>query len=347
MSKHIKYGLKFVPTSSKADRVGEMYQQISQDLLAGMTEAPEPFTIHSIAPDILAGCWMIFRETLLAGRVHHGLKQTLATVVSQANDCPWCVDAHEIVMQAAGYGDALKANNSKQANPHTTNLIAWAKTTGLRDGSHNDVLPFNEKDAPEIIGCVLTFHYLNRMVNVLLDERTLPQQVWLRRPLQSAMSLLFRGHAKKQHPVGQSLHFLPEAPLLPEFKWADPSPEIASAFARFSATMDAVGEAVVPQAVRDVTLNYLAQWDGRPVSISRQWVEDAMRDLPVEYHAIARLTLLVAVAPHQISERTIQDFRQVSPDDKVLVETLAWGSYAAMRQINCWLVERHGLMTEH
>src|SRR5262245_30876330 len=104
MSKHVHY-VTPVPRDAASGLVAQVYAQIKQDL--GVV--PEPFTLHSPAPDLLAGAWAIFRETLLVGKVRRGIKEALATQVSQANQCPWCVDAHTISLYAAGDGSVARA----------------------------------------------------------------------------------------------------------------------------------------------------------------------------------------------------------------------------------------------
>src|SRR5262249_45136927 len=92
MSKHIKYDLQIVTPGAATGRIKEIYAQIKQDLM----QVPEPFSIHSPSPDMLAGVWGIFRESLVAGHVDRGLKEIVAATVAKINRCPWCVDAHSI-----------------------------------------------------------------------------------------------------------------------------------------------------------------------------------------------------------------------------------------------------------
>src|ERR1039458_6060249 len=76
--------------------VAEIYEQIRRDFGA----VPDPFLLHSASPRLLGGVWAACRETLVAGRAPRHLTELVATVVSQINSCPYCVDAHTTMLRA-------------------------------------------------------------------------------------------------------------------------------------------------------------------------------------------------------------------------------------------------------
>src|SRR5215467_13631710 len=90
--KNIRYDIRVVDPKKREGRIGEIYAQCQRVLLT----VPEPVTVHSPSPDILAGFWAMFHETLLTGTIPRGTKEIIATAVSSLNECPWCVDAHSI-----------------------------------------------------------------------------------------------------------------------------------------------------------------------------------------------------------------------------------------------------------
>ena len=83
--------------------VAEVYRQVRRDFGALV----EPITVHAPVPTLLAAAWCVNRETLLVGRVRRELKEAVATVVSQLNRCPYCVDAHTAALDALGERDLL------------------------------------------------------------------------------------------------------------------------------------------------------------------------------------------------------------------------------------------------
>ncbi len=93
----IKY-IKPAPHHSSERTIQAVYEQIKQDFGALV----EPFTLHSSLPSLLAGVWMACRETEVVGRVPRELKEAVASTVSRVNKCPYCVDAHTIMLNATG-----------------------------------------------------------------------------------------------------------------------------------------------------------------------------------------------------------------------------------------------------
>ena len=335
MSDKVKYGIQIVDPKTATGTTDAIYQQMKRDLGA----VPEPVTLHSASQDLLAGAWMTLRESLLAGHVDHGLKQTIAATISELNKCPWCVDAHSVVMYAAGRGDAVKlvTEGKGSVDAKTQAIIDWAAASRSAGSAILSEPPFSPDDAPEIIGTALTFHYLNRMVNAVLVETFLPKQTWLSNPIKRVAGMFMKSLAEPNVAAGESLDFLPDAPLPTAFQWASASPAIASAFARFAAVIVAEGNRVLPATVREMVQEQIHAWDGSDPGLSRQWVVDAVSGLDTEEQAIAKLVLLIAFAPHQISDDVINDFRRIYPADSDVIAALAWGSFIATQQIGQWL----------
>ena len=336
MTETIKYHLRVVPPKAATGTVRAIYRQISNDLLT----VPEPFIIHSPVPDLLAGSWSIFRETLEAGEVPRGVKEAIATAVSASNRCPWCVDAHTISLYATGHGTALADLADRERRPsELAPLVRWGRASRLRNNRALTTPPFPMHDAAEYIGTAVTFHYLNRLVNALLIESPLPRSRWQRHVVQRGAALVLRGRMRRPVPSGESLRFLPEteAGVPEDLGWTQTSPPIAEAFARFAAVADAAGARVVPASVRELVCDRLSVWDGADPGMSRAWLADVLRTLDLAFHPAARLLLPVAFASYQIDEAVIAAFRAAHPGDDALVSALVWGAFTTARTIGSWL----------
>ena len=341
MSKFIKYDIQYTTPASATKRTAAIYKQMKADLMGGMAPAPEPFTVHSPSEDVLAGAWMILRESLLAGHVDHGLKQSVATAISQINTCQWCVDAHSIVMNAAGYGDVVQTLLEDKTPPldaYTQKVMAWAQATRQPNAEIIHEPPFSREDMPEIIGTAVTFHYLNRVVNIVLEETPLPQQAFMKSAMKRVGALLFKWVIKNTPAQGNALSFLPDADLPADLAWAEGDPSIAGAFARFAAVIDEV-ESRLPLETVALLKQQIAEWDGTDPGLSRQWVTDAVARLPQAQQPVATLALLTAFAPHQVSDSTITAYRTLGHDDRDLIDLLAWASFSLARHIGVWLAQ--------
>ena len=76
--------------------VAEVYKQIKRDFGALV----DPFVVHSISPELLAAVWGACRESELVGIVTREIKETVAVTISKANQVPFCVDAHVVMLHA-------------------------------------------------------------------------------------------------------------------------------------------------------------------------------------------------------------------------------------------------------
>ena len=124
----IKY-IRPVKPGSAEGLVADVYSQIKRDF----GRISEPFMIHSPLPKLLAGTWMVCRETELVGNVPRAIKEAVAAAVSQLNQCPYCVDAHTIMLNAVGerqMASAIsKAKYREISDEKARTIVDWALAT--------------------------------------------------------------------------------------------------------------------------------------------------------------------------------------------------------------------------
>nr|WP_311132382.1 carboxymuconolactone decarboxylase family protein [Nonomuraea gerenzanensis]SBO95865.1 alkylhydroperoxidase like protein, AhpD family [Nonomuraea gerenzanensis] len=193
-----------VPPRAARGLVGRVYGQLVRDF--GM--AAPPVLLHSPAPEVLAAGWMMLRESLLSGGVAaRVVKEVVATEVSAANACPYCVDVHRATLLG------LRGHDDPRYAP----VAAWARSTG---GGRAATEPPPALDA-ELVAVAVTFHYLNRMVAVFLGDSPLPPEVprRARGPALRVFGRLMRPAARRTIPPGESLPLLPAADLPPDLAW--------------------------------------------------------------------------------------------------------------------------------
>lgn len=300
-----------------------------------------PFALHAAVPSLLAACWTMLREALVTTHVDRVRKEAVATAVSRANDCTYCVDAHGAALHSladAATADALAAGVSvAAAAPALAPLVAWATATRTPDAAALRDPPFTEAEAPELIAIALAFHYVNRLAAVFLAPSPMPvassrAKRWLRR----ALAPLLRGALTRPLAPGDSLAFLPPAPLPDDFAWARGHAILADALGRTAAAFDAAGTAHVTPAVGRLVAARVAAWSGAAAPLGRQWLDDAVDTLAEPERPAARLALLAAFAPERVDDATIADCRRAGADDAALVATSAWASFATARRIAAW-----------
>ncbi len=337
----IKY-IRPVKPNEAQGLVADVYAQVKRDF----GKVVEPFMMHSPSPRLLAGVWTACREVELVGCVPRAVKEAVAAAVSKLNRCPYCVDAHTIMLSAAGQNNAAKAiDRAKYCEISDSKLramVSWAIATTSPMSEDLRKPPFSSEEAPELIGTAVFYHYINRMTTVLLGETPLPSNKHiLKWPLKRTASLMFSGAVKRPKKVGDALQFLAKSSLPSDMHWATTAPSIAQAFARFAAEVEKAAENALPVTVRRYLKEEINEWNGKPSELSLAWSEEEINKFDNPVQAAARLGLLTALAPHEVDASTISAFKRECPGDENLVGALAWASLAAARKIGNWLVHKN------
>jgi alkylhydroperoxidase family enzyme len=269
-----------------------------------------PISLHSPSPEVMAASWLMMCETLLAsGRADRVIKESVASAVSEANTCPYCVEVHDATRQSIdGAYDADAVRAWVQGGPR----------------------PFPDDQLEECVGVAVTFEYVNRMNNVFLPESPIPARVpalarnQVRRTLGGVAA-----PGKRAIEPGGSLALLPDAPLPEDLSWSAGHATVAGAFAKASAVIDSAGARSLPLHVRDLVHTRLS---GDAVGLSRSWVDHAVAELPVGDRAVAKLALLTALASFQVDADVVASARHDCADDAALIDLTAWASLTAARR---------------
>ncbi len=316
--------------------VAEIYEQIRRDFGA----VPDPFRLHSASPRLLGGVWAVCRETLLAGRAPRYLSELVATVVSQLNACPYCVDAHATMLRAGGRsalaGSLLAGGAGDDLDDEARGLAAWAAATRSPGTAVLADPPFDASLAPELVGTAVAFHYINRMVTVLAPGSPFPGPRAARPLTTQVAPWLFKRALRRPKQAGESLRFLEQAALPEDMGWAKGCPPVASAFAGFMAAIEDEAREVVGPGARAVLEARVGAWRGEEQERGRGWVKTAIAGLSEPEAATARLALLCALAPHQVDDTVLAAYRDHEPSDRRLLALLSWSSAQAARRVGTW-----------
>jgi AhpD family alkylhydroperoxidase len=335
MTKTIKY-IQPVQYASATGLTAEVYRQMQADFLP-----VPPLTLHSPAPEVMAGVWSILRESLSAGHVDRALKEAVAATVSQVNECPYCVEVHTSMLHATAAHDAadsiLRGAYHGIHDSRIHSVVQWILDKQAAKSNGGSLQPFSRSDAAELIGTAVAFHYINRMVNVFLEDTFVP----VPSALKGLSGRLFGATAGRRfiRPIkqGDSLKFVPSAKLPDDLSWAASNPAVAGAFAGFAQVIEETGQKILPEPVRALVREHIQAWNGEAMGLSRRWVEDAVVDIRKEYRASARLMLLTALASYQVDSNVVEDFRSQYPDDAQLIAATSWASFTAARRVGSWM----------
>jgi AhpD family alkylhydroperoxidase len=324
-----------IPPRRAEGAVADIYAEIRHDFGAVV----DPFTLHSPAPELLAAVWPMFREPLIAGEAPRYLKEAVATAVSESNRCPWCVDAHTIMLHAATRHDVAGAlrRGRELKDPEAAAVVAWARASRPPEPEELASPPFDPALAPEFIGTAVGFHYINRAVSALVGPSPLP---FGGRFGSITSRIAGRWFARAVNRPADSSLAAPTSsqPLPPDLAWAEPAPSIAAAFASFASAVDRAGAEALDQPTRNLVKERVLAWKGEFPPPTQSWVDELLVDIERAQRPGARVALLAALAPYQIDDRLIDAYREQGADDARVVGTVAWASFVTARRVAEWLV---------
>jgi AhpD family alkylhydroperoxidase len=331
----VQYVVPVKPSKSKG-LVSEVYSQIKEDF----GRIVEPFTLHSPIPTLLAGVWMTSRESELVGIVPREIKEAVAASVSRLNKCPYCVDAHTIMIRATGEKKMAKFISQEQyekiSSHRTRKIVKWALATLSPNSKPIESPPFNSDEASEIIGTAVFYHYLNPLVSIFLGSSPIPIP-FMKTSVKQIASHFFVKAVNRPKNLGTSLILLPDKKLPKDLFWAKDSPNIAGAYARFAGVMDDLEKIGVPMQTRETVHRYIDDWNPKASEFGLDCLKDATFKMEPQLRIATTIALLTVFAPFQITKETIHNFRRFFPQQRQLLGIIAWASFTKAVRIGKWL----------
>ncbi|MBX2799020.1 MAG: carboxymuconolactone decarboxylase family protein [Myxococcales bacterium] len=305
----------------------DVYKQMRRDFMIAA-----PFVLHAPEPRLLAAVWGLVRETLFTGDVARGDKEIIASAVSEANECPYCVGAHEAAVHAASAEDP--------------ELEAWSKATGWAHSPELAEPPFEASGRAEHYGTVVAFHYLNRMVSVFLDDKMMPMPNFMDRVTNFMATIMMGGMIRRSNRPGESASLLPDydASLAwcPDWAKEEGAEHIATALSGWSGTIEELAREQVPEAVRTIIGGKIDRWDGTAPMMGDQWLDDMRgEDFDEALVATADLALLTAMAPYRVTDDRIQDVVDAGASKEDALVIVAWAAQRAARRSGDWLQDAY------
>ncbi|MEV5608789.1 carboxymuconolactone decarboxylase family protein [Streptomyces sp. NPDC052225] len=299
-----------------------VYAQTATDF--GIAHPPTLVVLAS-APELLAPAWALLRESLIAGSGSRTDRELIAAGTSLANRCPFCVDAHAVLLHANGdhgLGESV-ARAETPRDARAARLIEWGRATRVPGSTDLLAPPFARDDLASHLGTALTFHFINRIVSALLTERLLPAGAQRVQAIRSLAGRSMSRVVRADHTPGTSLALLDSPGAGPAWA-AGTSVGPAYDALRTAAT---TGAGLLDDADLTLVQETVAKWDGsHPPAV---WGElPDRRERPG-----ARLALLAALAPYRITEEDVAAWRVPPFTDHCLVHLIAYGAFAAVDRI--------------
>lgn len=298
---------------------------------------PSTLVVLSSAPELLAPAWALLRESLIAGSGGRTDRELVAAGASLANRCPFCADAHAVLLHATGdpaLGEAV-ARDRAPADARAARLLAWGRATRVPGSPALTPPPFARADLASHMGTALTFHFINRIVSALCTENLLPAGAQRVKAVRSLVGRSVSRVVRADHAPGASLALL-DSPG-PGPAWAVGTC-VGPAYDALR-TAATAGAALLDDADLTLVQDTVARWDGSHPA--PHWP-----DLPGRAERPgARLALLAALAPYRITDEDVAAWRARPFSDDCLVRLIAYGAFAAVDRIESALPVTHLMET--
>ncbi len=143
---------------------------------------PRALQVFSLRPELLEACLRTFLATMAGGTVSRQTKGLLAVVVSRANACAYGMDAHAMMLMAAGLSAArIDGMVRNPGDPVLAASVAFARTATehLEDVTPASLAALraagaDEGEVVEIVQVIAGVNFINRIVNSLGVRPELP-----------------------------------------------------------------------------------------------------------------------------------------------------------------------------
>lgn len=175
--------IEVVSPRKATGKTAETYRYMTD--MADTKMVPNVIRIFSLRPDSMRRMIRLWELSSWSGDEPRETRELLATIVSRLNDCHYCTDAHEAMMEAAG-GKASRAARllegaASDATPLELALTALARKAQaqpkrLSTGDLDALRALVGDAALDYALVVAGFHFVNRVADLLdVDPEGLPE----------------------------------------------------------------------------------------------------------------------------------------------------------------------------
>lgn len=342
--------VKAVPGRSATGLVKTVYDMIAKDFFINGS-----LTSHSSVPELLAGVWTGGRETILVpDKIDQTTKEAMAATLSSINDCPYCGDMLVSLVHSGGDHQAaeniLSISEENINDPVLRERLIWVKAVATPGYEGEIPLVFSKDELPEAIGSIMAMSHINRFSHVVMDGSPVNAPFGLASIKQFALRIF--GHELKSTKEctvepGTSLGLLPAAPLPEDLRWASANPRIADALSRWASVIDKHADRVLDEDIKSCVLNGLAAWQGEPMPMSRSWVDEEVKGLQAHKQKLAKVALILAKAPYQLSDELVQQTVAQFENQEDFIRFLAWAAFTSARTIAARIATRYVAELDH
>ncbi len=311
--------IKYIRSNKATGKLKNLYKHINLNF----GKLAEPFVLHSSNVELTAGVWAMLYETVLVdGEVKRSLKEAIATIVSEINKCPYCVDAHSIMIFGTekGLQNDISIVKEGTIKPKTKDekIIQWALRNLDFDNSVIQNPPFIKEEAPEIIGTAVLFHYLTRMVTLFAGNSPFPTTKMRGLLIKVASFFIFAKAINKKKIAGECLIFLNEISNQDAFVWAAGSPNIRKAFQYLKHHSEYNIQKILSSELIALLKNISKKPEMLQPGFGNKNLGNFLNEVKPTEREMAEFSFFTMFEPYKITEKCFHALRQRLGDEEIL-----------------------------
>ncbi len=336
--KHIDY----IDDNKASGKLHNIYKHIKKHF----GKIAEPFVLHSLSTEYVAGFWAFMYETILVEtNVKRSLKEAIATCISIINKCPYCVDAHSIMILGTEK-ELLKKitaiqNNKIKLKTKDDKIIYWLLNNPNFKSKHKEI-SISQDEAPEIIGTIVLFHYINRMVTIFAGITPLPINKFKKLLRLFAANILFKKAINTTKIKGDALLFLTESDTNENiFLWANKNTNIKKSFNFLWNELSKNIDKIIPTEIIEALENLLNQQEEIKTVLGNQKLNKFLNSVDKEHKVIAEFCYKVMFEPYKITEIDINTLRQNNISEIGILQLAAFSSIIYAKKTGDILYENY------
>lgn len=289
---------------------------------------PPPIATHKAVPELMIASWSCLRESLVVGDAPRYKKEVLAAAVSQKNDCPYCVQAHNMMAKSLAPADISKRTDLEdQIVPaELAPIYDWVQKIDIGNLNALSAMPAEFSPQDEYLATYAIFSYLNRFVSVYHEDDFLPKI--MQTPAKWMMpvaSLMMKSIDEKAKVPGQSVILeTDETAILFSHR-----PAIQKSYQQMhKAVNDLISPYVSPAFIEHFN-QQISTFHLKPIGNLDNQVNEVINDIPVNdgFEAdLMPLLVCVAFAPKTINKQTLAQMEKKWGKSEVMI-AVSWAAF--------------------
>jgi len=165
------------------NEASEQSQELLNQVQQRYGSIPNVFKMMANSPAVLRS-YLSFSEALSQGKLESALQERIALLISQENDCEYCLSVHSFIAKSLGLSEEeiLSARRGKSENQQAQTVLQFAKSVFVYSGEVQDEeleavrkAGLSEEEILEIIAAVSLTNLTNSLNNVAKTKLDFPR----------------------------------------------------------------------------------------------------------------------------------------------------------------------------